>query len=195
MKFLTAATFVLIVLTMFAEPVSTFKTCPTCRGKRSLSLTPPNLGQYDGEISVTPGKPFTTHRWDVKIDRCPICDGTGRQEMYKTRVPAPKPEDVEGYDKCPECRWSGVSACRKCLATGLQACRDCKSKSRGGKPGWIKTEKRTAGATSRHIKIIVSPCGGCQGIGKVLCPDCLGKGATPCRKCKGEGSVPKKEKR
>ncbi len=196
MKRRILAALVLVSLAVcHAEPVSAFRTCPVCRGKRSLSLTPPNLGQFDGEIGVTPGKPFTTHRWDVKIERCPICDGTGRQEKYRTRVPAPKPEDVEGYEKCPECRWSGVSTCRKCIGTGLQACRDCKSGSRGGKPGWIRTERKTAGRTSKHVKIIVSPCGACQGIGKAVCPDCFGKGATPCRKCKGEGSVPQKETR
>ena len=183
---------VILTLSCVAEPVGEFKLCPQCRGKRSLSLTPPNLGQFDGEIGVTPGKPFTTHRWDVKIPSCPICDGTGRVEKYKTRVQPPKPEEVTEYDKCPECRWSGVTVCRKCLGQGVQPCRDCKSSSRGGKPGWIKSEKRTAGSTSKHVKIFVTPCGTCQGVGKIVCPDCLGKGATPCRKCKGEGSLPKK---
>ena len=97
---------VILTLSCVAEPVGEFKLCPQCRGKRSLSLTPPNLGQFDGEIGVTPGKPFTTHRWDVKIPSCPICDGTGRVEKYKTRVQPPKPEEVTEYDKCPECRWS-----------------------------------------------------------------------------------------
>ena len=185
----------LLILSAPAEPVSDIRPCPICRGKRALSVTPPNLGQFDGEIGVTPGKPFTSHRWDVKIDRCPICDGTGRQERYRTRVTPPSPEEVVDFDKCPECRWSGVTACRKCLGTGIQACRACRSSSKGGKPGWIKSEKRTAGATSRHVKIIVAPCGTCQGLGKVVCPDCMGKGATPCRKCRGEGSLPRKGRR
>lgn len=177
------------------EPVSEFKPCAACRGKRSLSLTPPNLGQFDGEIGVTPGKPFTSHRFDVKYDRCPLCEGTGRHELYKKRVKPPKPEDVEGYEKCPECRWSGVTPCKKCVGTGYIACTACKSGSKGGKPGWIKSEKKTAGSTSRHVKTIVAPCTVCGGVGKVLCQGCLGKGATPCRKCQGEGCVPVKEKR
>ena len=186
---------VLIGCTLCAEPVETARRCPVCHGKRSLSITPPNLGQYDGEIGVTPGKPFTTHRWDVKIARCPICDGTGRQVKYQMRVKPPAPEEAEGYEACPDCRWSGVTPCRKCLGTGLQACRDCKSGARGGKPGWIRSERRTAGATSRHVKILVTPCGTCQGLGKVVCPDCLGRGAVPCRHCRGTGSLPQKEKR
>ena len=45
---------------LFAEPVTQSSPCAACNGKRSLSLTPPNLGQYDGEIGVTPGRPFTS---------------------------------------------------------------------------------------------------------------------------------------
>lgn len=181
---------------VFAEITTVRVPCSVCRGRRSLTLTPPNLGQYDGEISVTPGKPFTTHRWDVKYDRCPICDGQGWIEKYKTRVKAPKPEDVEGLAMCPNCRWSGVVACRKCVGTGLQTCAGCRNAAgRGSRPGWIKTEKRTSGATSRHVKILVTPCGTCLGVGKVVCPDCMGHGATPCRKCQGTGGIAKKETR
>ena len=179
-----------------ADPVSVRKTCPVCNGARSLSLTPPNLGQNDGEIGVAPGKPFSTHRWDVKHPRCLICNGAGRIELYRTKVPPPPPEQAEGLDRCPECRWAGVTTCRKCLGTGLVACAACKSaSSRGGKPGWIKSEKRTSGSTSRHVKIVVTPCTTCGGVGRVVCADCLGKGAQPCRKCKGDGGLPKKESR
>lgn len=190
-KPLVLAALLLAALPALADPVSAFRTCPVCQGKRALSLTPPNLGQNDGEIGVTPGKPFTTHRWDVKHPRCLICGGTGRMGFYRTKVPPPAPEAAEGLDRCPECRWAGVTPCRKCLASGLVACTACKS-SGGGKPGWIKSEKRTSGSTSRHVKILVTPCGTCGGIGRVVCPDCLGKGAQPCRKCKGDGGTPKK---
>lgn len=190
-KPLVLAALLLAALPALADPVSAFRTCPVCQGKRALSLTPPNLGQNDGEIGVTPGKPFTTHRWDVKHPRCLICGGTGRMEFYRTKVPPPAPEVAEGLDRCPECRWAGVTPCRKCLASGLVACTACKS-SRGGKPGWIKSEKRTSGSTSRHVKVLVTPCGTCGGIGRVVCPDCLGKRALPCRKCKGDGGTPKK---
>lgn len=189
------------VLCAFAEPLTEYRTCPACLGQhqpnsRSLSITPPNLGQHDGEIGVTPGQPFKTHRWDNVIDRCPVCAGKGRLEMFKTRVKPPKAEDVEGLEICLDCRWSGVTPCRKCLKTGVTPCSACRSSAQGGgKPGWIKSEKRTSGRTSRHVKIIVTPCATCQGLGKVVCPDCLGKGAVPCRKCHGEGGVPKKEKR
>ena len=190
-KPLVLAALLLAALPALADPVSVFRTCRVCQGRRALSLTPPNLGQNDGEIGVTPGKPFTPHRWDVKHPRCLICGGTGRMEFYRTKVPPPAPEVAEGLDRCPECRWAGVTPCRKCLASGLVACTACKS-SRGGKPGWIKSEKRTSGSTSRHVKVLVTPCGTCGGIGRVVCPDCLGKGAQPCRKCKGDGGTPKK---
>ena len=193
-KSVALAALLLAALPLLADPVSAFRTCPVCQGKRALSLTPPNLGQNDGEIGVTPGKPFTTHRWDVKHPRCPICDGSGRVELYRTKVPPPSPEAAEGLDRCPECRWAGVTPCKKCLASGLVACTSSKSSS-GGNPCWIKSEKRTSGSSSRHVKILVTPCGTCGGIGRVVCPDCLGKGAQPCRKCKGDGGTPKKVSR
>lgn len=193
-RLLAAALLAVLAHTSPADPVSAYKTCPVCRGARSLSLTPPNLGQNDGEIGVTPGKPFTTHRWDVKHPQCLICGGKGRVELYRTKVPPPKPEDMEGLERCPECRWSGVTPCRKCQASGLVACPECRN-ARGAKPGWIRSEKRTAGSSSRHVKVVVTPCTGCGGVGRVVCADCLGKGAQPCRKCKGDGSLPKKEVR
>lgn len=191
MKKFLFATMIVLGLGVAAEPVTTVVRCPACHGQRSLSLTPPNLGQYDGEIGVTPGKPFATHRWDAKYPRCPLCDGAGVHKMYKTSVKPPKPEDAEGLDKCPECRWAGVIPCKKCLKTGYQVCPGCKSSSKGGKAGWTKTES----GSTKHKKIIVAPCTTCQGVGKVVCPDCLGMGAVPCPKCHGEGGVPKKEKR
>ena len=192
---LCAALLAALALPAAADPVSVFRTCPVCQGARALSLTPPNLGQNDGEIGVTPGKPFATHRWDVKHPRCLICNGAGKVELYRTKVPPPKPEDAEGLERCPECRWSGVTPCRKCLSTGLVACSACRSAGRGGKPGWIRSEKRTAGSTSRHVKIVVTPCTTCGGVGRVVCTECLGKGAQPCRKCRGDGGLPRKEAR
>lgn len=190
------AALLLAACAVHAEPASVLKTCPVCNGLRGLSLTPPNLGQNDGEIGVTPGKPFSTHRWDVKHPRCLICNGRGKIELYRTKVPPPPPELAEGLERCPECRWSGVTPCKKCLASGLVPCAACKSSaSRGGKIGWIKSEKRTSGTTSRHTKIVVTPCPTCGGVGRVVCADCLGHGAQICRKCKGDGSQPKKEPR
>ena len=82
-----------------AEPRKLLVRCPACKGERRLSLTPPNLGQHDGEIGVTPGKPFSNHRWDVKHARCPLCGGTGRQEVWVLKANPPKeqliPYDVE----------------------------------------------------------------------------------------------------
>lgn len=179
-----------LCLNVSAEPVSLATKCPACHGLRKVSLTPPNLGQYDGEIGVTPGKPFSTHRWDIKHDPCPLCDGKGWHKVYKTSVKAPKPEDVEGLDKCPTCRWAGVVPCKKCLKSGYQVCSTCKSSSKGGKPGWIKTET----GSTKHKKIVVTPCTTCQGLAKVVCPDCLSTGALPCPKCHGEGGTPVKEK-
>lgn len=196
MRLAPFASLAAIAVVAFAEPVTVRTKCPTCGGQRSLSITPPNLGQYDGEIGVTPGRPFTTHRWDVKYDRCPTCEGKGWREKYRTRVPRPAPEELADVDVCPNCRLSGVTPCRKCMATGLQACPSCKSASAdGGKPGWTKSERRTRGATSRHVKIVVAPCATCLGVGRVACPTCMGMGATTCRKCSGDGTLPKRERR
>ena len=175
-----------------AEPRTTVSRCPACKGERSLSLTPPNLGQHDGEIGVTPGKPFANHRWDVKHARCPLCGGTGRQEVWVLK--AKPPQDKEGKEPCTTCWWSGVEPCRKCEHTGYIACPSCKNARRGSKPGWIVEEQTTSGRTSRHKKIVVTACSTCGGVGKVRCPTCDGMGGLPCKRCKGEGYTQKKVK-
>lgn len=185
-------TLLLLTATVLADPVSTFRACPACRGEKSLSLTPPNIGQYDGEIGVTPGKPFATHRWDVHHDVCPLCNGKGRIEQYKLK--AKPPANAAALDPCTVCWWSGVEPCRKCSHTGILPCPKCKSPHLGSKPGWIATEKKTAGRTSRHKKLIVTACPECGGLGKMRCPDCDGKCGTPCKRCLGEGSRLKKVK-
>lgn len=181
-----------------AEPLVKSEPCPACHGKRSLSLTPPNLGQFDGEIGVTPGRPFTSHRFDVRYKVCPLCEGKGRHELYALTV---KPPPETTLDACSECRWAGVTPCRKCNGAGYQACRKCQTGSysnKGGKPGWIVTQKpTTAGmkSSSKYAKTLVTPCGTCSGIGRVPCPDCRGRGGVICRKCHGEGGQPKKERK
>ncbi len=181
-----------------AEPVLQTSPCPACHGKRSLSLTPPNLGQYDGEIGVMPGRPFTSHRFDVKYKTCPLCEGSGRRQSY--RLFAKVPNEATNLDICPECHWAGVTPCRKCKGTGYQECGKCRSGigQKGGKPGWIVTQKTTTTgmrSSMKHAKTLVTPCGSCSGIGRIVCPDCLGKGGTVCRRCHGAGGLPKKEKR
>ena len=178
--------------TVCAEPRKTVTRCPACKGERSLSLTPPNLGQHDGEIGVTPGKPFANHRWDVRHDRCPLCGGSGRQEAWVLK--AKPPQDREGKEPCTTCWWSGVEPCRKCEHTGYIACPGCKNSRRGSKPGWIVEEQSTPGRTSRHKKIVVTACSTCGGVGKTRCPTCDGMGGQPCRRCKGEGYTQKKVK-
>ena len=178
--------------TACAEPRKAVVRCPACKGERSLSLTPPNLGQHDGEIGVTPGKPFANHRWDVKHARCPLCGGTGRQEMWVLKANPPK--DHEDKEPCTTCWWSGVEPCRKCEHTGYVACPGCKNSKRGSKPGWIVEEQTTSGRTSRHKKIVVTACSTCGGVGKVRCPTCDGMGGQPCKRCKGDGYTQKKVK-
>ena len=178
-----------LAIPLYALPQIRAEPCPACHGTKSLSLTPPNLGQYDGEIAVTPKKPFKTHRFDVKYDRCPLCNGTGRHERWTPTTP---PADKTGLAPCLTCLGSGIAPCQKCKKTGYIQCIKCKN---GKKPGWILTEERTAGRTSRHTKKIVSPCGACSGIGKVECPACEGRGGTICKKCSGEGFVPRKERK
>ena len=178
--------------TAFAEPRTTAMRCPACKGERSLSITPPNLGQHDGEIGVTPGKPFSNHRWDVKHDRCPLCKGTGRHEMWVLR--GRPPEDRADKEPCTTCWWSGVESCRRCDHTGYADCPKCKNSRRGSKPGWIVEEQATSGRTSRHKKIMVTACSTCGGIGKVRCSACDGMGGQPCRRCKGAGYTAKKVK-
>ncbi len=174
---------------LLALPQTRVEPCPACHGKRSLSLTPPNLGQFDGEIGVTPGKPFKTHRWDVSYDACPLCEGTGRHERWTmARVPPPG----DGLAACVTCLGTGIVPCQKCRKTGYAQCAKCKSSKA---PGWILTEEKTAGRTSRHKKKIVTPCAECKGIGKVQCASCEGRGGTICKKCNGEGHVARKERK
>ena len=174
-----------------ALPQTRSEPCPACHGRKSVSLTPPNLGQFDGEIGVTQGKPFRTHRFDVRHDKCPLCNGTGRHERW---TPATPPEDKTGLAPCIDCLSTGVAPCQKCKKTGYVQCNKCQS-DKSKKPGWILTEERTSGRTSRHVKKIVSPCGTCGGIGKVECSACEGRGGTICKKCSGEGFVPRKERK
>ena len=175
-----------------AEPRTTVSRCPACKGERRLSLTPPNLGQHDGEIGVTPGKPFTNHRWDVKHDRCPLCKGTGRHETWVMK--ARPPEDRADKEPCTTCWWSGVEPCRRCDHTGYAECPKCKNSRHGSKPGWIVEEQSSSGRGPRHKKITVSACPTCGGIGKVSCSACDGMGGQPCRRCKGVGFTTKKAK-
>ena len=177
--------------TVHAEPRTTTEPCPACKGARSLSLTPPNLGQHDGEIDVKPGEPFSSHRWDVRHDRCPLCKGSGRHEMWVTKVRPPK--DRSDKDPCTTCWWSGVESCRKCNHTGFAECTKCKSSRLGSKPGWVVTELPTCGR-HRRKKIRVTPCTTCGGVVKVSCPACEGMGGQPCKRCKGAGYTPKKVK-
>ena len=188
--------------TVAAEPHTVVTPCTACKGERSLSITPPNLGQHDGEIDVTPGKPFTSHRWDVKHSRCPLCKGTGRHEKWVFKVRPP--EDRADKEPCATCWWSGAEPCRKCNHTGLADCQKCKSSRHGSKPGWIVEETKTTSRSSfrsygrssskQHKKIKVTPCPECGGIGKIRCTACDGMGGQPCRRCKGAGYTPKRSK-
>ncbi len=190
-----AAIFIILAAaigTACAEPRKVVVRCPACKGERSLSLTPPNLGQHDGEIGVTPGKPFANHRWDVKHARCPLCGGAGRQEAWVLKANPPK--DRADKEPCMTCWWSGVEPCRKCEHTGYIACPTCKNSRRGSKPGWIVEEQTTSGRTSRHRKITVTACSTCGGVGKTRCPACDGMGGQPCKRCKGDGYTQKKVK-
>ena len=190
MKNLISCIIVLLTGLAVAQPQTIFKTCPACRGQKSLSLTPPNLGQFDGDAGVTPGKPFNTHRFDVRHERCPLCDGTGKLELYRTSVKPPK--DPGELEPCTSCWWSGVEPCTKCSKTGIVPCRGCSTARHGAKNGWVAEERKTAGRTSKHTKLIVSPCPDCGGVGKVVCKSCDGRGGKPCRRCKAEGSMPRK---
>ena len=177
-----------------AEPQSAITPCPACKGARSLSLTPPNLGQHNGEIDVTPGKPFTSHRWDVKHERCPLCKGSGRHVTWMLKVRPPT--DRADKEVCPTCWWSGVEPCRRCNHTGYMECQKCKSSHRGSKPGWIVEDMPRNGASSHYgrnkKKIQVKACGECGGVGKVKCTACDGMGGQPCKRCKGEGFTMKR---
>lgn len=177
-----------------AEPKSIFVRCPACNGERSLSLTPPNLGQYDGEIGVTPGKPFSSHRWDVKHEKCPLCGGAGRREMWVLK--ARPPEDRADKEPCTTCWWSGVEPCRRCSHTGYVDCPKCKNGRYGATPGWIAEMKQTGcgRSRSRNKKLVVTACPKCGGVGKIVCTSCDGWGGQPCKRCKGEGYKLKKVK-
>ena len=172
-----------------ADPQRVTTPCPACKGAKSLSLTPPNLGQHDGEIDVTKGKPFTTHRWDVKHARCPLCDGSGRHEMWLLTVQPPK--DRAKKEACTTCWWSGVEPCRQCSHTGYIECKKCKYSRKGSKPGWIVKEQKVqysiASNGKTKKKLQVTACDECGGLGKIKCTSCDGLGGYPCKHCKGEG--------
>lgn len=196
MKNILAIFLAAAVGTACADPQKTFTPCPACKGERKLSLTPPNLGQHDGEIDVVPGKPFKNHRWDVKYDRCPLCKGTGRHETWVFKASPPK--DRTDKEPCTTCWWSGAEPCRQCNHTGFAECQKCRTSRHGSKPGWV-VEETTPGrfssrTYSKHKKIKVSPCQECSGIGKVRCTACDGMGGQPCRRCKGAGYTAKRSK-
>ncbi len=171
-------------------PQWSMEPCPACNGRKSLSLTPPNLGQFNGEIGVEPGKPFASHRFDVKHDRCPLCSGSGRHKRFSMQR-QPQPENA-AVAPCASCLATGVAPCKKCRSTGYAACTKCRNAK---KPGWILSEERTAGRTSRHMRKIVTPCQECKGLGKVICPACEGLGGSVCKKCAGAGYVRRKERK
>ena len=187
---LPALAFLTLFTSLYALPPMRMEPCPACHGRRSLSLTPPNLGQFDGEIGVPPGQPFKTHRWDVRYDTCPLCNGAGCHERW-TMARVPPPEDAH-MTPCVACLGTGVQPCQKCGKTGYAPCSRCKG---GKKPGWILTEKRTTGRTSRHKRKTVTPCATCGGVGKAACQACDGRGGTICKKCDGAGHVARKERK
>ena len=138
-----------VFCTAVANPRRIRTRCSACKGERSLSLTPPNLGQYDGELGVSPGKPFTSHRWDVKHARCPLCNGSGVHEMWQ--LEAPPPPDANDKEVCTKCEWSGIERCRHCDGTGIAQCPDCRKTGKGGVPGWLVVEASRATHASQGL--------------------------------------------
>ena len=178
--------------TAVANPRRVRARCPACNGERSLSLTPPNLGQHDGELGVTPGKPFTSHKWDVRHDRCPLCDGRGVHEMWQLDVDPPA--DANGKEVCTKCKWSGIERCRRCNGTGIAQCPDCRKNGKGGVPGWL-VGGSPGRRTSKTRKMVVIACSTCGGLGKIECTFCEGMGGEYCKRCAGKGFKEKKAAR
>ena len=146
--------------------------CPVCRGRGSLTVRPPDHGQYGGRIE-------SRSHWDIKLDPCPICEkGHGYRIVWDLAQPEPSTEPP-----CMSCGWSGLVQCRKCLASGLVKCtnRDCKD-------GWIVTKAQSAYRRSSSRKPpTVTQCRECKGVGKIICPECKGMRAELCKRCFGTG--------
>ena len=146
--------------------------CSVCRGKGTLTLRPPDHGQYGGRIE-------SRSHWDIKLDQCPICgSGHGWRTVWDLTQPEPSPEPP-----CMTCGWSGLVQCRKCLASGISKCprSDCQD-------GWIVTKvQNTSRRSSARKPPTVSPCPECKGVGKVICPVCKGLRADLCKRCFGTG--------
>ncbi len=142
--------------------------CPTCDGKGSLVVRPPDMGQYDGRME-------NVKHWDKRLDPCPTCAGKRRLEMYDLSPCEP----AEGVSPCPACGWSGLKACRRCKGDGMVKCPGA-----GCRDGWVITPSRDK---KHHPAPTVRACSACQGVGRVPCRECRAKGATPCPKCFGTG--------
>ena len=157
-----------VFCTAVANPRRIRTRCSACKGERSLSLTPPNLGQYDGELGVSPGKPFTSHRWDVKHARCPLCNGSGVHEMWQ--LEAPPPPDANDKEVCTKCEWSGIERCRHCDGTGIAQCPDCRKTGKGGVPGWLVVEASRATHASQGFADGECPSARQEGMSATCCP-------------------------
>ena len=146
--------------------------CAVCRGKGSLTVRPPDHGQYGGRIEAL-------SHWDIKLDPCPICgNGHGRRTVWDLSQPEPRADPP-----CMTCGWSGLVPCRKCVASGIVKC-----PRSGCQDGWIVTKAQSASRRSSARKPpTVTPCPECKGVGKVVCPACSGMRAELCRRCFGTG--------
>lgn len=144
--------------------------CAICRGKGSLKVSPPDVGQFVGKIN-------DRSHWDVKINPCPVCErGRGWRTVWDLTQPEPNE-----CAPCMTCGWSGLVQCRKCLASGISKCprSDCKD-------GWIISKQQQGGRRSRRPPD-VKLCPECRGVGKVSCPECKGMRANLCKRCFGMG--------
>jgi len=152
--------------------------CKMCDGSGKLLCRPPDHGQYKGAIEAK-------SHWDVRMS-CPFCNGRGRLKVYRTSMPPLR----DGPPPCTSCGWTGVEKCHMCKGTGAVRCneQDCRN-------GWVVSKQ--SATTSRYssssrMKVKVTPCAECKGVGKVTCTNCDGLRATVCRKCNGLGQDRKK---
>ena len=141
---------------------------PTCDGKGSLVVRPPDMGQYEGRME-------NIKHWDKRLDPCPTCGGKRRVGGYDMSPRDP----VEGVDPCPACGWSGLKPCRRCKGADMVKCTGSRCKE-----GWIVTPSHDK---KHHPAPTVRACSTCKGVGRMKCLECRGMGATPCPKCFGTG--------
>jgi hypothetical protein len=106
---------------------------------------------------------------DGSLETCSECDGSGHSSCDSC--------DNEGEVECPNCNGSRYEECYRCEGNGKIECRKCNENCKITCP-----ECNGFGLGDNN-----DDCLGCDGRGKIVCPDCDGEGEEECPDCDGRG--------